>query len=225
MPHPWRHEGTRALTPKTPADIRAARLASPDLRERDLADRLQISEAQLIAAHIGHGVTRISADYDRIIPAAMRLGEVMALTRNESCVIEKVGVYDGFRPGPHAALVVNHDIDLRLFPARWVHAFAVEKPVGEGVRRSIQIFDAAGDAVHKIFLRETSQSELWPGLVEELRASVATAALPVIMLTARTDDTESQALELGAQDYLTKPVQPRSLVARVRAVLKRTRME
>lgn len=62
------------------------------------------------------------------------------------------------------------------------------------------------------------------GVLEELRAQVSTASLPVIMLTARTDDTESQALELGAQDYLTKPVQPRSLVARVRAVLKRTRM-
>lgn len=63
------------------------------------------------------------------------------------------------------------------------------------------------------------------GVLEELRAQVSTSGLPVIMLTARTDDTESQALELGAQDYLTKPVQPRSLVARVKAVLKRTRME
>jgi type IV pilus assembly protein PilB len=63
------------------------------------------------------------------------------------------------------------------------------------------------------------------GVLEELRAAVTTAALPVIMLTARTDDTETQALELGANDYLTKPVQPRSLVARVRAVLKRSRME
>ncbi len=63
------------------------------------------------------------------------------------------------------------------------------------------------------------------GVLEELRARVATAGLPVIMLTARTDDTESQALDLGASDYLTKPVQPRSLVARVKAVLKRTRME
>ena len=62
------------------------------------------------------------------------------------------------------------------------------------------------------------------GVLEELRARVATAGLPVIMLTARTDDTESHALELGAQDYLTKPVQPRSLVARVKAVLKRSRM-
>ena len=169
----------QALTPQTPADIRAARLADPALRERDLADRLQISEAQLVAAHIGQGVTRISADCDRIIPAVMRLGEVMALTRNESCVIEKVGVYDGFRPGPHAALVVNHEIDLRLFPQRWVHAFAVEKPVADGVRRSVQIFDAAGDAVHKIFLRDGSQLAEWPALVDALRDDNQDDAQPV----------------------------------------------
>ncbi len=162
-----------------PADIRAARLANPGLRERDLADMLKISEAQLLAAHIGEGVTRISADYERIIGAAMRLGEVMALTRNDSCVIEKVGIYDGFRPGPHAALVVNHDIDLRLFPARWVHAFAVEKPLADGVRRSLQVFDAAGDAVHKIFLRETSHHEEWPTLVADLRLADQGDAQPV----------------------------------------------
>lgn len=63
------------------------------------------------------------------------------------------------------------------------------------------------------------------GVLEELRARVSTAAIPVLMLTARTDDTELEALELGAQDFLTKPVQPRSLVARVRAVLKRAGVE
>lgn len=62
------------------------------------------------------------------------------------------------------------------------------------------------------------------GVLEEMRARVATASIPVIMLTARTDDTELEALELGAHDFLTKPVQPRSLVARVKAVLKRGRM-
>ena len=171
------------MTLQTPADIRAARLANPDLRERDLADRLQISEAQLLAAHIGAAtgqrVTRISADCDRIIPAVMALGEVMALTRNESCVIEKTGVYDGFRPGPHAALVVNREIDLRLFPARWVHAFAVEKPVAGGVRRSVQVFDAAGDAVHKIFLRDGSRLEEWPALVAALAHDDQSDAQPV----------------------------------------------
>jgi DNA-binding response OmpR family regulator len=46
---------------------------------------------------------------------------------------------------------------------------------------------------------------------------------PIIMLTARVDDDERViGLELGADDYVTKPFRPRELVARVRAVLRRT---
>ncbi|AVO39405.1 hemin-degrading factor [Pukyongiella litopenaei] len=153
----------------SPADIRAARVADPDLRERDLADRIGITEAQLLAAHIGHGVTPISADPDRVMPAINRLGEVMALTRNDSCVIEKIGVYDDYRGGPHAALIVNGEIDLRLFPRHFAYGFAVEKPLKDGgVRQSLQFFDAAGDAVHKVFLRDSSVVEEWDGLIEEL---------------------------------------------------------
>ncbi len=59
------------------------------------------------------------------------------------------------------------------------------------------------------------------GVLEELRAQVRTACLPVIVLTAHHGETEEKALDLGAHDYLSKPVQTRSLVARVRAVLKR----
>jgi len=61
------------------------------------------------------------------------------------------------------------------------------------------------------------------GVLEELGASVQTAQLPVIMLTARADETETRALELGAHDYLTKPVRPTALSARVKAVLRRVR--
>ncbi len=59
------------------------------------------------------------------------------------------------------------------------------------------------------------------GVLEELRAQVRTACLPVIVLTAQHGETELKALDLGANDFLSKPVQTRSLVARVRAVLKR----
>jgi len=52
-------------------------------------------------------------------------------------------------------------------------------------------------------------------------SQVRTACLPVIVLTAQHGETEEKALDLGAHDYLGKPVQTRSLVARVRAVLKR----
>jgi CheY-like chemotaxis protein len=58
-------------------------------------------------------------------------------------------------------------------------------------------------------------------MLDELRAHVRTAAFPVIVLTAQSGASEEKALDLGAQDYLMKPVQTRSLVARVRAVLKR----
>jgi two-component system, OmpR family, alkaline phosphatase synthesis response regulator PhoP len=55
-----------------------------------------------------------------------------------------------------------------------------------------------------------------------LRAKPATAQLPIIMLTARTSETDRVAgLDLGADDYVTKPFSLRELAARVRAVLRR----
>src|SRR5439155_1590614 len=55
-----------------------------------------------------------------------------------------------------------------------------------------------------------------------LRAAPELAALPVIMLTARGDDVDKiVGLELGADDYLAKPFNPRELLARIHAVLRR----
>ena len=55
-----------------------------------------------------------------------------------------------------------------------------------------------------------------------LRADSRTQAIPVIMITARAEEAERVAgLELGADDYITKPFSPREVVARVRAVLRR----
>jgi phosphate regulon transcriptional regulator PhoB len=59
-----------------------------------------------------------------------------------------------------------------------------------------------------------------------LRADVATASLPIIMLTARADEIDRVVgLEMGADDYVVKPFSPKELVARVRAVLRRARCD
>jgi DNA-binding response OmpR family regulator len=56
-----------------------------------------------------------------------------------------------------------------------------------------------------------------------VRSNEATAAIPIIMLTARAEESERiVGLELGADDYLAKPFSPNELVARVRALLRRT---
>lgn len=55
-----------------------------------------------------------------------------------------------------------------------------------------------------------------------VRSDATLASLPIIMLTARIDDTDKIiGLELGADDYITKPFNPREVVARVRSVLRR----
>jgi DNA-binding response OmpR family regulator len=58
---------------------------------------------------------------------------------------------------------------------------------------------------------------------EVLRIIRETSSVPVIMLTAKGEEEDRvQGLELGADDYITKPFSPRELVSRVRAVLRRT---
>jgi two-component system alkaline phosphatase synthesis response regulator PhoP len=61
-------------------------------------------------------------------------------------------------------------------------------------------------------------------ITRQVRSDPALADTPIIMLTARIDDTDKIiGLELGADDYVTKPFNPREVVARVRSVLRRSR--
>jgi len=153
-----------------PGAIRALRADNPKARARDLAHAHGLTEADLVAAHVGHGATAIDATPDRLIPLVTGLGDVMALTRNESCVHERKGHYSRYEGGPHAAMVLDPEIDLRIFPSHWAHGFALADRGEDGaVKRSLQVFDAAGDAVHKVHLHAGSDAAAFDRLVEALR--------------------------------------------------------
>lgn len=68
-------------------------------------------------------------------------------------------------------------------------------------------------------LPETSGIEL----ARRLKRNESTSEIPIIMLTAKSDeDNKVQGLEVGADDYITKPFSPKELVARLKAVLRRS---
>ncbi len=59
-------------------------------------------------------------------------------------------------------------------------------------------------------------------VMQQLKVQEATAHIPVIILTAKADEVDKVlGLELGADDYMTKPFSPRELIARIKAVMRR----
>ncbi|WP_420407554.1 hemin-degrading factor [Hoeflea sp.] len=177
------------------AAIVAAQNDNPKMRARDLAAKLGITEGELVAASCGETATRIDIDFARIFPSLEKVGEVMALTRNESAVHEKIGVYDKFIGGKHAAMMLGEKIDMRMFAARWAHGFAVETSDGDTIKRSLQFFDAHGDAVHKVHAREATDVALWDGLVADLAvedqsAGIAVTAAPAPAVRNQVDTAE-----------------------------------
>jgi two-component system response regulator CpxR len=117
---------------------------------------------------------------------------------------------------PHV-LLIDDDVELCA-----LHQDVLES---EGFEVSLA-YD--GEAGLKAMTRSPSDivvlDVMMPGLggVETLRQLRQSSNVPVLMLTARGDDIDRiLGLELGADDYVTKPCTPRELVARVRAILRR----
>ncbi len=151
------------------ADLRAA---EPKLRIRDAATKLGTSEAALVALGCGAHVTRLQPDWEELLEACKSLGYVMCLTRNDHAVHERNGHFReiGFFAGGAMGQVVGPDIDLRLFPRQWTVAFAVRSDEATGATDSVQIFGSDGAAMHKVFLKESSDRAGFEALISELKA-------------------------------------------------------
>ncbi|MDP4821948.1 MAG: hemin-degrading factor [Saprospiraceae bacterium] len=146
----------------------ALKQLEPGLRIYDAAQRLEVSEMELLQLQLGNGVIRLRDNFMEMLPEVKTFGTVMALTRNHWVVHERKGVYDNvsFVHGGSVGLAVNPDIDLRLFMNRWKYAFAAAIPGGKDrILYSLQFFNPAGEAIHKIYLTDTSDRDAYETFV------------------------------------------------------------
>ena len=121
-------------------------------------------------------------------------------------------------PTPHIIVVDDHQ-EIRELVARYLgsHGFRVTAVEGAGAFHRLLERSAPDLVILDIMM----PGEDGLSLCRQLRVS---GSLPIIFLTAAAEDTDRiVGLEMGADDYLVKPFNPRELLARVKAVLRRTR--
>ncbi|WP_052080923.1 response regulator [Pseudomonas sp. ML96] len=123
------------------------------------------------------------------------------------------------RPRTTRALIVDDNLELRELLGGYLTRFNIDsEAVGDGSAMRRALADSHFDV---IILDLMLPGEDGLALCRELRAS---SDIPILMLTARCEPTDRIiGLELGADDYMAKPFEPRELVARIQTILRRVR--
>ncbi len=125
------------------------------------------------------------------------------------------------QPEDHV-LIVDDDAGIRELAAQYLRKQGLQVSVAADGRQMRAVL--AGTRIDLLVLDLMLPGTDGIALCRELRSPGA-PALPIIMLTARSDEADRiLGLELGADDYVTKPFAARELLARIHAVLRRTRM-
>ena len=192
-------EGAQAPIPAPDsASDSAIAAATRAVRPIDRAAELGISEGELVARQEAGDAVRLRLPAADILRRLPELGPVMVLTRNASCVHEKDGVFDHVDLGKVMGVVLNHDIDLRIFLNHWASGFAVSRRMDDGaVRRSLQFFDESGVAVHKVFARPATDMAAFDRLVADFTDHDA-APLTVKPAPAPAPDRADAEIDVAA---------------------------
>lgn len=124
----------------------------------------------------------------------------------------------------HRLLLIDDDERLTTMVGDYLrrHGFAVETAGSLAAGRDRLAQDSFDALLLDLMLPDGDGLDL----TRELRASARTRRMPLLMLTARGEPTDRiVGLEMGADDYLPKPFEPRELLARVKALLRRATPE
>ena len=201
-----------AMTPHS-ASVRQsfAALRIQGLRARDAATRLGISEGQALSAFAAsqmspseeslsrYSVTVLDGDWKGTLQALETVGPVMALTRNEHVVHEKVGVYRNVSLHGQVGMALGPEIDLRLFLMHWHVGMHVVEREADREMHSLQFFDVHGQAVHKVHARPGTDLNALDQLVQLHARPEARPVFKPGVLPQAPDrpDADIDALSLG----------------------------
>jgi len=124
------------------------------------------------------------------------------------------------RIDPHI-LVIDDDPDIRQLVVEYLGKNDMRVSAGSSGKEMFEIFDR--EAIDLVLLDLKLPGEDGMNLARLLRER---ATVPIVLLTGRNEEADRvMGLELGADDYVTKPFSPRELLARLRAVLRRYQVQ
>lgn len=173
--------------------ILSQREKNSDLRDREFVKSIGITEAELVAAFATIGkAERLKVDVPLLLKNAHRLGEIMSLTRNDYAVSEKKGHFQNVFPGSDISMTLGQ-IDLRILQNNWKFAFARDMVIHDRAIRSLQFFDAYGEAVFKLYPEPTTNLDEWDKLIALLANDAPKDAVEVLPPSPMDDSASHNA--------------------------------
>jgi len=176
---------------------------NPGKYARDIAALMNISEAELTWARVGHDAWRLHGEIREILGALEAVGETKCICRNQYAVHEQVGTFTHQHLNGHAGLILNpRALDLRLFLHQWASAFHITETNARGERQSIQFFDHQGDALLKVYTTDNTDVSAWGDVLSRfifadnppLALKATDPAVNVASADAPTVDSEWRAM-------------------------------
>jgi len=197
-----------------PAEIRQqfARARATGLRAREAAESLGLSEGSALAAHTGEHEAPLKSqalrpDWLKLLESLEACGPLMALTRNDSVVHEKTGIYSNLSQQGQVGMALGADIDLRLFFSHWHAGMAGAEHVS-GLVAPAELGQQGQQPGGKQPTHRPSPSKPWPGMASR-RLCKGTAATK----TPRARPGAGQGRETRPGRHMRKTVIRPSLAA------------
>jgi putative hemin transport protein len=168
---------------------RRLRDGDPFLSLAEAAGRLDVVEAELIAALCGDGALRLDGPFDDLVNALPKLGRVRAVTRNAHAMIETRGTY----PTPEVGSAgVAGEVGARFLLDHWRHGYVLDEATSLDGGMVLFFYDARGEAVHEVHADPETDRQALARLVDLFAAFHQSAGEEIVVasphvLRARPD--------------------------------------